>query len=480
MKFEKLNYGKEKNKRMFLYGFIVCAIFLVLLNIIISKALYRRTESVQLANGTVNYELADIDIVAAYIRGKGEKEYKQTDDIPKEGYKLNREDSYCTNPNDPSPIKNILSFSNGNLIINLTKKGTKCYLFFEEFYPADEVLAKLNLQSQSKISSEFTGPSCDSNDDNNGCGEYNMNQNGLYESEDDDGLTYFFRGSVNNNYLQFAGKMWRIIRINGNGSIRIIYDGNGHKNGEITTDNIAILKQRWSIQNQMAYFDNMYVGLTWTENQVRGYEVKSNVYNRLMDWYSTNLKDYEKHIDRNSGFCNDRQPSSSKTVIDNKNGIGTEQTYYGAYVRLADLEDEVGTTMYTPSFKCSNETNHYADDLYTVEGAKKSNKTNGNEKLLYPIGLITADEVSFAGGFFGSNNYRYYLYNGQHYWTISPFWMTGSAAIFQIRDNGELNRNNTYAEFGIRPVVNLKADTIFEFTDDETRGTIGNPYVVVD
>ena len=51
------------------------------------------------------------------------------------------------------------------------------------------------------------------------------------------GTSYYYRGNVTNNFVKFADKYWRIIRINGDGTVRVIYDGtSAHTNGESSTD----------------------------------------------------------------------------------------------------------------------------------------------------------------------------------------------------------------------------------------------------
>ena len=51
------------------------------------------------------------------------------------------------------------------------------------------------------------------------------------------GTSYYYRGNVTNNYVKFADKYWRIIRINGDGTVRVIYDGtSAHTNGESSAD----------------------------------------------------------------------------------------------------------------------------------------------------------------------------------------------------------------------------------------------------
>ena len=110
--------------------------------------------------------------------------------------------------------------------------------------------------------------------------------------------------------------------------------------------------------------------------------------------------------------------------------------------------------------------------MFTVSGSSK-----GNHKLTYPVGLITSDEVVLAGGFGGSGNSSYYLYTGQNYWTMSPYFFDGSIAyVFYVDSDGGLNYWYVdWSALGVRPVINLKADT--QFTGS---GTVESPFEVVD
>ena len=93
------------------------------------------------------------------------------------------------------------------------------------------------------------------------------------------------------------------------------------------------------------------------------------------------------------------------------------------------------------------------------------------------VGAITADEVIYAGGW-NANNKSYYLYNGQNYWTMSPYnWysISASAAVFYVNSDGILSGPLVSNSYGLRPVINLKADTLFATGGT---GTQSNPYVV--
>ena len=83
------------------------------------------------------------------------------------------------------------------------------------------------------------------------------------------------------------------------------------------------------------------------------------------------------------------------------------------------------------------------------------------------------DEAWYAGGY-SSNNTSYYLYTGQAYWTMSPSHYSGGALVFVVALIGNLGWNSVNGTYGVRPVVNLKADVTITSGD----GTSSNPYVV--
>ena len=167
----------------------------------------------------------------------------------------------------------------------------------------------------------------------------------------------------------------------------------------------------------------MYVGYMYQSNQVHGLSSSSTIKGILDTWYQNNLTSVADKIDGNAGFCGDRQPSTSSSSSNGSGGTGTTQTYYGAYVRLFGNNK-------APTFECENES-----DLYTTSGNE-----NGNKALQYPIGLISADEVAYAGGVVGSSNQSYYLYTNQNYWTMSPsYFLSGWAYVFSVNYNGYLN-----------------------------------------
>ena len=161
----------------------------------------------------------------------------------------------------------------------------------------------------------------------------------IYQAQDDDGITYYYAGAPTDNWVQWAGYYWRIIRINGDGTLRLIY------NGTSTTTTGSGTQIQTSAFNS-SYNNNAYVGFKYTIDNVHGTGTNSDILNNLNIWYSNNLASHADKIDMNAGFCNDRQPSTSISSSNGEGGTGTTTTYYAASIRL--------DTNKSPSFKCSN------------------------------------------------------------------------------------------------------------------------------
>ena len=274
----------------------------------------------------------------------------------------------------------------------------------------------------------------------------------LCSMKDAYGTSYYYRGNVNNNYVKFAGFYWRIIRINGDGTVRVIYDGtSAHANGESSTDS-----QIGTSAFNSSYNDNAYVGYMYGKAGASTYaETHANTNNStikayLDTWYENNIKGTtnEQYIADNI-FCNDRS-----FAIDN-DGTGAMESYtrYRWY-NVPWFSDGYNAKM---MLTCSQK-----NDAFTVNDTIK-----GNGVLTYGLGLITSDEVILAGGwnywFFGN-----YLYSDQHYWTMSPIYFEGSSAVLWLLNGGLGDVNNSH---GVRPVLNLKAEVLLQGT-----GTESDPY----
>ena len=288
---------------------------------------------------------------------------------------------------------------------------------------------------------------------------------GIYAAQDDYGTSYYFRGAVENNYVKFADKYWRIIRINGDGSIRLIYDGtSAHANGESSSD-----RQIGRSAFNYTYGDNAYLGYmmgidnqctsgscsgstrTTSYSQATSNTYSSTIKKAVDNWYKTNIEDarYSEKV-ADVIYCNDRSYYTGT-------GYGTTQTYYSARQRIRDGNNPVLT--------CTNQ-----NDRFTVEDTSK-----GNGALTYPVGLITADEMSMGGAVYGSSNSSYYLYTGNYYWTMSPYRFDGSNADeFYVRSNGNISDVYVNATYGVRPVLSLKSDVQLQ-----GNGTMQSPFEVI-
>ncbi len=425
MNFEVLK--KSHLKRNIIIGVaVILIISAVILNF--TRAKYRVTESIPLVNGTINYSLADLNAVAIYINT--DNGYTKADTIP-DGYVLNESESYCTIDGErDDTISLSYNVDTKSLSVTpMTTRGTKCYLYFDEkgITNIQELIASKNLATRTDFSTTLTT-------DTTGT---------IYYADTSKGTTYYFAGAPTDNWVRWAGFYWRIIRINGDGSIRMIYQGTS---ANTTGTGTQIQTSAFNSSRN----NNMYVGFMYTSGQVHGLGTPSTIKGVLDTWYQNNLADNADDLDGNAGFCNDRTPYSGT-------GIGTSATDYGALIRLY--------TNKAPTFECASES-----DLFTTSGSSE-----GNGALQYPIGLITMDEVAYAGGVVGSNNTSYYLYTGQNYWTMSPYYAGSYALVLGVISiDGYSSAWNTNSAYGVRPVVNLKANTQFS----SGNGTSETPFVV--
>ncbi len=284
---------------------------------------------------------------------------------------------------------------------------------------------------------------------------------GIYATSDDYGISYYFRGAVTNNYIKFAGYYWRIIRINGDGTIRIIYDGtSAHANGGLEFGEDGADRQL-SIKSAFnpSHNSNAYVGFMYGDTGAdRYYATHANTHDStikvaLDNWYN-GLSSENKGYIADRVFCGDRS-------LDGGTGVGTDSTstWYGAINRLSNNKN--------PQLICPNK-----EDKYTVDDT-----TIGNGALTNPIGLISADEVAMAGAVLNKDNKLYYLYTGYYYATMTAAMWSGPdwAYIFFQTSSGELfyTLDLTNA-LNPRPVVNLKSDITFSGGN----GSKDTPWVV--
>lgn len=340
-------------------------------------------------------------------------------------------------------IENNTSMVNKSLVGTITVETVKK----ESLDAAIETINNLGLEIDTTNTPDFTL-------DGGTCEEYCDGTNGIYKAEDDLGNTYYFRGNVENNYVKFANYYWRIIRINGDGTIRIVYAGTvAHENGysDSDTKDMIIGESAFNLK----YNDNAYVGYMYGTPGSSTYDdthanINDSTIKKTIDtWYKNNLLSYQDKIS-DAIYCNDRSLTEGT-------GIKNTEGYYGINSRLENMQ---------PSYICINK-----NDKFSVD----NNIGNGN--LTYPIGLLTMDEIMFSGSS-GGDISNSYLYNDGIWWTMTPVGFTHldnteSSCMLYKSNRGELNGEHIANEWGIRPVISLKSSVIISGD-----GTINNPFTV--
>ena len=279
----------------------------------------------------------------------------------------------------------------------------------------------------------------------------------LASAEDDYGTSYYFRGAVTNNYVEFANKCWRIVRIGGDNTVKLILHNDNisnasnpcsSANNSTTAAFVHYDGNIYKSEFNSNYNDNAYVGFMYGTPGSTTYEAthantnKSTILTNLETCYNNNLKTYESVIDNNV-FCNDKSLSSGS-------GYSANATDYAARERLY--------TSKIPSLKCNGELS----------------------KITSKIGLITADELAFAGyavrGYI-TTSYLKENATGYSWWSLSPagFYNKSLSYVFRVRsDNDAIDICNVNVDSSVRPVISL----VSSITISGVSGTSEDPYVV--
>ena len=296
----------------------------------------------------------------------------------------------------------------------------------------------------------------------------------LASTEDDYGTSYYFRGAVKNNYVQFANKCWRIVRVGGDDFVKLILH-NDNKAGAANpcasaNNSTSAAFARFSGTTytsafNSSYNDNAYVGFKYGTVGASDYATthantnKSTILTNLETWYTNNLKTYESVIDDNV-WCNDKTNVTDISydpwgITPNGKGYAKNVTYYGATQRLVSKSKSAGGT--GPSLKCNGELS----------------------KITSKVGLITADELAFAGYAFNIGNTTTYLQENAtdtYWWSLSPINFNGSNAYVWsvVGSLGGLYNYSVRNACGLRPSISLVSST----TISSGTGTSEDPYVV--
>ncbi len=316
------------------------------------------------------------------------------------------------------------------------------------------------------------------------------NEKVLASTEDDYGTSYYFRGAVENNYVEYVNMCWRIVRVTGDGSIKLVlhnYNGFTYENRtplsstpcNVTGDDIAFARYGLDDDNYYSEFnesdnDNAYVGFMYGTPESNSYAEthaninSSTILTNLNKWYTRFL--WAQYMEKEFAdiiWCNDKSVVTDTTFnpyeldLGANFGYGTNTNYYGSLYRLESDSKIEGTR---PSLICPNDNLGGKLSKFTV-----NDTVYGNGALSYPIGLLTADEVTFGRGAFSTSS------NSDKWWTLSPYYFYGSATNLVASESGYLQEWSTIDAISIRPAIALVSSIKISSGD----GTATNPYKVV-
>ena len=251
---------------------------------------------------------------------------------------------------------------------------------------------------------------------------------------------------------------WRIIRTNADGSIKLLYAGTSPD-----TEKAYIGYSAFNTTDN----DQMYVGYKYgTTGSLENNRLNTNnstIKTYVDNWYKNNLTAYTKYLSNDAVYCNDRNLASGQTYST------TKSFDYAPYERL-------GGDTNAPTYNCTN-----MSDAFSVN--------NTSAKLDYPVGLISIDELSYAGGEYNTDltaPYAWYYLNSAggsitgstFWWSLSPYFWYGSVSyvlgVVGFGEPGFLVDFNVDRSFAVRPSVSLLSCNLISRGD----GSPENPYAV--
>lgn len=300
----------------------------------------------------------------------------------------------------------------------------------------------------------------------------NVNERILTYTPDDYGISYYYRGNVEDNYVNFAEMCWRIVRIEGDGSIKLILEdqNSGCKNNDgnwniplsneenaATIGNFGYTERTWNEWKQR--FIN-YLNL---DNNATNYQNSMAI--AFMNFQNTRLKKYLEHLKSGDWCLSDKAYADSTlttplTGIEKLNLRNNPETYYfDSYIRLMQ-------NIKQPTLKCNG---------------TKMYKWQDNITDMY-VGTLTADEVVFSGSGINDTNTYYLLNNYQienelYWWTFSPeYFHRDFEGVLVVSYYGhlDLDESDIRDEKSFRPAVTLKSG----ITITDGNGTLDEPYII--
>ena len=261
--------------------------------------------------------------------------------------------------------------------------------------------------------------------------------NTISGTEDDEYPIYYYRGAVTNNNVIFAGFCWKMVRTTELGGVKLIYNGSPAEDGSCANTGTASQIGITVFNEEYDTVDYVrYICADGTDSTIKG---------AVDTWYTSNMTAYTSQLE-DTPWCNDRSVVSESAPI-----------YFGAYDRLK--------TNKLPSLECES------DYQLTVASP------DADKHLKYPVALLTADEIIFAGSKeYDGGNVDVYLNTGQRWWSLSPYFYSPSgdvAAVFVSGQDGTLGASGG-GQSGVRPAVSLVPGTKIAGGD----GSASNPYTV--
>ena len=325
----------------------------------------------------------------------------------------------------------------------------------------------------------------------------------LASIEDDYGTSYYFRGAVTNNFVEYANMCWRIVRVTGDGSIKLVlynYNGLTSTNNtpsssmpcNVTGNDYAFARfdgDTYKSKFNSSYNDNAYVGFMYGTAGASSYaEAHANtnastILTNLNKWYTNVLSQQSNFSDSqldDTIWCNDTSVVTDATFNPGKYTLGTNygyginKNYYSATKRLVQSSSlSAGGT--GPSLICPNDHTGGKLSKFTV-----SDTTYGNGALsgYAKVGLLTADEIAFAGGAAATTNSTYYIIgntNSSMWWALSPVGFYGGGAfVWVVNGFSYLVSYGVFNNDGVRPSLSLNSGVKIS----SGNGSATNPYKI--
>ena len=328
----------------------------------------------------------------------------------------------------------------------------------------------------------------------------------LASTQDDYGTSYYFRGAVTNNFVEYANMCWRIVRVTGDGSIKLVlynYNGLTSTNNtpssstpcNVTGNDYALARYEgdtYESEFNSSYNDNAYVGFMYGTGGASSYADAhantnaSTILTNLNKWYTNVLSKQTGFSDSQLAdtiWCNDKSVVTDATFNPNGWTLGTKYgyakniNYYSAAKRLISASSNSAGGS-GPSLICPNDNNGGKLSKFTVGDTKYGNGAlNGYAK----VGLLTADEIAFAGGAYATSNSTYYITgntNSSWWWALSPSDFAGGGAFVWVVDGdiSGLYGGEVDNDFGVRPSLSLVSN--IKISSGTGTGTATNPYKI--